>query len=64
MRKSLITVEQFKEFVKVAQEKGLDAVSGWSTFTPEQAKIIPLKTQRKYLDLYDQYVISLARSPN
>ena len=63
-RKNLISVVQFKEFVKFAQEKGFEAVSGWSTFPTEQAKFIPLKTQRKYLDLLDQYVINLARSPN
>lgn len=63
-RESLITVTQFKEFVKFAQEKGLEAVSGWSNFPAEQVKFIPLKTQRKYLDLYDQYVINLARSSN
>jgi len=42
----------------------LDAVSGWSNFPAEHVKFIPLKTQRKYLDLYDQYVINLARSSN
>jgi hypothetical protein len=50
--------------VKLAQESGLNAVSTWSNFPADQAKFIPLKTQRKYLDLYDSYVISLARSHN
>lgn len=39
-------------------------VTEWSTFSPEQVKMVPYKTQKKYSKLFDEYVLSLAKSPN
>jgi hypothetical protein len=63
-QEKIISVEDFKNFVKIAQQKGLEALTRWATFSPEQARIVPLKTQRKYAKLFDSYVLSLARSSN
>lgn len=63
-REKLISVADFKEYWKRVQEKGLAVVTEWSTFSPEQVKMVPYKTQKKYSKLFDEYVLSLAKSPN
>ena len=61
---NLISVDDFKQFLKQAQEKGLEAIQNWSNFTSEQLEAVPFKTQRKYEKLFDQYILNLVRSPN
>jgi hypothetical protein len=52
-QENLVSVQDFKLFVKIAQTKGLDTVTDWSTFSPEQAKYLPFKTKKKYTKLFD-----------
>ena len=47
----------------MAQESGLRIVTSWCCLAPEQSKLVSLKTQRKYAKVYDQYVLTLFKSP-
>jgi len=62
-RAALVSTAWFKGYLKQAQETGLGIVSEWCCLAPEQAKLVSLKTQRKYAKVYDQYVLTLFRSP-
>jgi len=49
----LISVSDFKEYWQRAQEQGLTVVTQWSTFSSEETKMVPYRTQRKYAKLFD-----------
>ena len=63
-RDALISTADFKLYLAEAQETGLDIVTEWCCLTPEMAKLVSLKTQRKYAKIYDQYVQTLFKSPD
>jgi hypothetical protein len=63
-RADLVSTEAFKTYLREAQEAGLGVVTEWCCLTPEKAKLVSLKTQRKYAKVYDHYVLTLFKSPD